>query len=95
MIYKLTKTSIKEGHTSGVRSGYSVEGDSLASRNSDTGVFKDDVDISEIEVGDMVALVGDSFLKTSPISKIISLSTVELLFETGSSTYTLEILDEK
>lgn len=95
MIYKLTKTSIKEGHTSGVRSGYSVEGDSLASRNPDTGVFKDDVDISEIEVGDMVALVGGSFLKTSPISKIISLSTVELLFETGSSTYTLEVLDEK
>lgn len=95
MIYKLTKISIKEGHTSGVRSGYSVEGDSLASRNPDTGVFKDDVDISEIEVGDMVALVGGSFLKTSPIITIKSCSDKKLCFETGSSIYELEVLDEE
>tara|TARA_R110000851_G_scaffold189947_1_gene340316 strand:- start:128 stop:424 length:297 start_codon:yes stop_codon:yes gene_type:complete len=98
MKYKLEKIEIKDGHYSGVRPGHATTSKTCRVRK-----FDEDAEIvhspklEDIEDGDMIVVFSNAFdfTKTSPIIKIVELENNSLTFETGTSIYKLEVLDEQ
>jgi len=89
-MFKLEKTKIKESHRSGVSTGRRATSSTCFVKNINEGDSRDVSELSEIKVGDMVLVSGTYFIKTSPITKIVSSLDNELIFETGTSEYKLE-----
>lgn len=87
----LQKTSIKKGHSSSVGVGHSVYGELQRMVGfPDKGEVMEVVDLSEVQVGDMLLIYASpfDFIKCSPISEIIKVTDKELEIKTKTSEYT-------
>ena len=97
MRFRLEKIGMNEGHRSAVSIGRSIEGSDafIKDYNSDTtpvALLK----LSDLKAGYMVIVHGFmDYIKTSPVSEIISSDETELVFKTDTSTYKLEIINEE
>ena len=101
MIYKLQKLRIKPDHSSRVLPGIGTTAKHCFYAEFNTAGEKvvdvHNPDIAEIKVGGYL-LVGNNIYdmtKTSEIEDIIDMTENSLTFETTTSIYKLEILDEK
>ena len=98
--YKLEKLSIKDGYTSGVRAGSSSTGECFYAefdKDDKKVVDIESPEIEDIKVGGYL-LVAENFYmfnKTSEITDILETTDDSLTFETTTSTYKLEVLNEQ
>jgi hypothetical protein len=89
MNFKLTKVEL-EGN-SAVPKGSSSSAGNFTTLNFESKEQKDTPSLTDIEVGDMVFINGfPSWIKTSPISEIKSVSDNEIIFKTTTSIYELK-----
>lgn len=90
-MYKLEKIKIDEGKVSGVPVGMSAESVNLVIIGED---IEHNTKLTDIKL-DVCILVSGlfTFVRTSPISKIISSDDKKVVFKTKSSTYELSLVE--
>lgn len=98
MKLRIEKLEIKEGKSSALFPGHSTNGTFYIGRSDDKGELQllNDQDLGDIEIGD-VLLVNNSifnFTKTTPVVSIIESTEILVKFETETSIYKIEKIDD-